>query len=314
MALRPGDFKSPVSTIPPSRRLLYSSNKACYGQYEMAHHEITDLKKVPLIDSHAHLSMLDTEETSLSRYFDEFQRSGMSCILDVGTKAGDLHERIALVHRERELPRQPGIYFSAGIWPSEEAIKQRILFIDELEAEIQRAPGGSLVAIGECGLDRHWNKPETGADLAGERELLEAQLDLAQGYKLPVIIHSRDAAQETLDILKNFPRTRGVIHCFSYGNKEMRAFQKLGWYISFAGNVTYKNAQTLRDALKEVDRERLLLETDSPYLAPVPHRGRAANPLMVQYQYELAAQIRAEPIETLAQRISANFAELFIQF
>lgn len=273
---------------------------------------------IPLIDSHAHLSMLDTGEQDLTSYLEEWYTAGLTTILDVGTRADDLQDRISLIqtgiHREGDERRRPQILFSAGIWPSEEAIKHRTLHIDELEGHIRRASGASLAAIGECGLDRHWNKVETGADLAGERELLEAQLDLAQRYKVPVIIHSRDAARETLEILKKFPRVRGVIHCFSYGYDEMKAFQDLGWYISFAGNVTYKSSQALREALKEVDIRRLLLETDSPYLAPLPHRGKAANPSMVRYQYEWAARIRNMPAEDLARQIARNFSELFIQF
>jgi TatD DNase family protein len=273
-----------------------------------------------LIDSHAHLSMLAEDEEALSNQIDEWISAGLTAILDVGTRSDDLEPRIGLVQkclcRRRDGENttgdlMPTIRFSAGIWPSEEAIQNRQQHIDELEAQILKVPRNLLAAIGECGLDRHWNSSEQPALVRGEQELFEAQLDLARRYSLPVIVHSREAARETLEIIRAFPSVCGVIHCFSYGPEELLAFQDLGWYISFAGNLTYKNAQSLRDALGVVSMERLLLETDSPYLAPVPHRGKAANPAMVRYQYEGASQIKHLPVETIARQVFINFNTLF---
>lgn len=272
---------------------------------------------IQYIDSHAHLTMLDFQTDTYIRLMNDWANQGLVSILDVGTTAGDLQDRIALWEHCRtntgaqtNLPR---LYFSAGIWPSAEAIGNWKKHIDELEAHIKNVPRDTLVAIGECGLDRHWNRPESGSDLRCERELFTAQLDLARRYGLPVIVHSRDAAGETLEVLQDFPEVRGVVHCFSYGPQEITSFLECGWYISFAGNLTYKNAQELREALQATDITRLLLETDSPYLAPVPHRGKAANPSMVQYQYELAAHIKNIPLEDLARQVALNFSKLFIQ-
>lgn len=270
-----------------------------------------NMKMIPLIDSHAHLVMLKGEAGALETYIDEWISAGLTCIVDVGTKADDLEERISSISKTSGRPTGPKVLYATGIWPSEEAIQNRHTYIDELTAQIQRAPRELLAAIGECGLDRYWNRPEQGADIGGEQELLAAQLELAQRYSLPVIIHSRDAAQETLDMLKAFPKVRGVIHCFSYGKAEMQAFLELGWYISFAGNVTYKNAHELREALKAVPLDRFLLETDSPYLAPVPHRGKAANPSMVFHQYELAARLKNLPLDQLALQVESNFKKVF---
>lgn len=268
---------------------------------------------IHLIDSHAHLSMLSTKPGAIQEYVDEWTSTGLTAIVDVGTKAGDLAGRISGSSSTFGTRSVPKIMFSAGIWPSDEAIRNRRDYIDELETQLQHTPRERLAAIGECGIDRYWNRPDLGSDRAGERELLAAQLELARRYSLPVLIHSRDGAQETLEVLKDFPSVCGVIHCFSYGRVELKAFLDLGWYVSFAGNVTYKNAHNLREALEAAPLDRILFETDSPYLAPVPHRGKPANPAMVYYQYELACHIKNLPLEYLARQVECNFTKLFIQ-
>jgi TatD DNase family protein len=136
-------------------------------------------------------------------------------------------------------------------------------------------------------------------------------LDLAGRLKLPIIIHSRDAPEETAAILARHPEVPGVIHCFSYGKDEARKFLDLVYYISFAGNVTYKNAPKLREALLFVPQDRLLLETDSPFLAPVPHRGKPANPGMVVENYILAAELCGIGLIALGERIAENAESLF---
>ena len=140
---------------------------------------------------------------------------------------------------------------------------------------------------------------------------MELQLDLARRLKLPVIIHSRDAPGETAEILGSRPGVSGVIHCFSYGPAEARRFLDLGFFISFAGNLTYKNAAVIREACAMVPGDRLLLETDCPYLAPVPFRGKPAHPGMAAETYRLAAEIRAEDFETMSERIAVNVRNLF---
>jgi TatD DNase family protein len=128
---------------------------------------------------------------------------------------------------------------------------------------------------------------------------------------LPVIIHSRDAPEETVEILGRYADVHGVIHCFSYTQAEAKIFLDMGYFISFAGNLTYKNAGVLRDACRAVPVSRLLLETDCPYLAPVPFRGKPADPGMVEENYKLAAELRETNVVTLAEQITANVKELF---
>jgi TatD DNase family protein len=256
---------------------------------------------LPFIDTHAHLSKITAASAPSDFSLDALFAEGFGAIVDVGTDADDLPERLAaFAGFER-------IAFSAGIWPGAEAIAGREAAVALLETHIMAAPRERIVAIGECGLDRHHNK-DAGE---GERELLERQMDMARRWKLPVIIHTREAALETLAVLAQFPDVRGVIHCFSYDAAAARDFLDLGYYLSFAGNLTYKSAHPLREALRATPPERLLLETDSPYLAPVPFRGKRANPSMIAATYQLAAELCQRDLEELVGTTRANAIALF---
>ncbi|MDR2097414.1 MAG: TatD family hydrolase [Spirochaetaceae bacterium] len=254
-----------------------------------------------LFDTHAHLSFLDERgidgEKCVSTLFD----SGFAGIIDIGTIAGDLAGRVKVFSRFDK------VHFAAGIWPHKEAIARHEAEIALLERDIAAAPAGLVVAIGECGFDRRENPDSPPA----ERGILEAQLDLAQRKRLPVIIHSREAPAETVETLAAYPGTSGIIHCFSYTAREARIFLDMGFYISFAGNLTFKNAQNLREALQIVPLDRLLLETDSPYLAPAPYRGKAAHPGMIAETYRHAADLLKVDIEVLKENIRRNAALLF---
>ncbi|MDR2660034.1 MAG: TatD family hydrolase [Spirochaetaceae bacterium] len=256
-----------------------------------------------LFDSHAHLSFLGERgidaEVRVSKLFE----AGFAGIIDVGTNAGDLADRI------KTFSRFERVGFAAGIWPYKDAIAQMKQQIDILEQDIESAPYGNVAAIGECGFDRRENPQASFA----ERTLLEAQLDLARRRQLPIIIHSREAPSETIDTLSTYHDVHGIIHCFSYGVNEARAFLDMGYYISFAGNITFKNAAGLREALQAVPLDRLLLETDSPYLAPVPYRGKTADPGMIIQTYNCAAELLKIDVEELKIIIKHNAARVFGQ-
>jgi TatD DNase family protein len=272
-----------------------------------------------IIDTHAHLSMLDEFNARFSAQKEgspafagaealtqDLFDSGLGGIIDIGTQAEDLPGRIVAFSRFER------VRFSAGLWPDPENIARRRELVPRLERHIAAAEPGLVVAVGECGLDHHQTMPAgTELDKAGERELLEMLLDLAQRRNLPVIIHSRDAPEETAAALVGFPGLRGVIHCFSYGMAEARTFLDLGYHLSFAGNLTYKNAGNLREALCFTPQDRLLMETDSPFLAPVPHRGKPAHPGMVAENYALAAELRGISLESLTAGIRDNAVSLF---
>jgi TatD DNase family protein len=254
-----------------------------------------------LVDTHAHLSFLDDRGIDSVKYVPALFEAGFSWVLDIGTFAGDLAGRVKAFSRFEKAR------FAAGIWPHREVIGQVDEQIALLERQIDGAPAGSVVAIGECGFDRRENPDAPPA----EREFLEAQLDLARRRRLPVIIHSREAQAETADTLAAYPDVRGVIHCFSYTAAEARVFLDMGYYISFAGNLTFKNARNLREALAVIPHDRLLLETDSPYLAPEPHRGKAAHPAMIAETYRRAASLLGMNVEDLKTIIKRTAALLF---
>jgi len=256
---------------------------------------------------------------------------------DVGTQADDLPERQKILQKavnsissEQNRSRaEQFIHFSAGIWPSPEEVRNRVNGLAVLEKCIREARSSSIPlfrkisAVGECGLDHHWNP--SGADgrtqddfdtamIQGEHELFMMQLELARTLDLPVIIHSRDAFKETLDCIQESGYDRGVIHCYSYGVEEAKAFLDRGWYISFSGSVTYTK-RTKMDAMTELLRlipeDRILLETDAPYLAPVPMRGNPNTPNYVEYTYAFIAAIRGVSVEKLCRTVDDNSCTLF---
>jgi TatD DNase family protein len=257
-----------------------------------------------LFDTHAHLSFLDERGIDGEKCAAALFEAGFAGIIDIGTVAGDLGGRIKAFS---SFAIDGRLRFAAGIWPWKTAIAQGAEQLALLEREIDAAPDGFVAAIGECGFDRREN-PEPGR---AERALLEGQLDLAQRKRLPIIIHSREAPLETIEALAAFPAVRGIIHCFSYTKAEARTFVDMGYAISFAGNLTYKNAHNLRDALIDVPVDRLLLETDSPYLAPVPYRGKTAHPGMLLETYRCAAALLKIDIEELKETLKNNAEAVF---
>ena len=180
-----------------------------------------------------------------------------------------------------------------------------------------------IIAIGECGLDHHWNpsgvdgRSESDFNSAmyhAERELFEMHLELAKEMKLPVIIHSRDAFEDTLACIKNSSYDNGIIHCYSYGIDEARAFLDRGWYISFSGGITYTKKSKLeivKELLNFIPEDRILCETDSPYLAPVPLRGTLNTPINVEHTYKYIAEMRNIESEKLSEIVDQNISRLF---
>ena len=204
------------------------------------------------------------------------------------------------------LAAAPALYFAAGFHPSNLQGYQK--GDEERLASLLQSPKG--VAVGEIGLDYHYED----TDEAAQKRAFCAQLELAEALSLPVIIHSRDAAADTLRILKDNRaklRAGGVMHCFSGSPETAKEYLKLGLYISFAGPVTFKNARRLDEVAKIVPPERILAETDSPYLAPEPFRGTLNTPKNVVQVYEKLAQLRGEELFALAARIHENAKTLF---
>lgn len=259
--------------------------------------------------------------------------------LDIGTDADDLFSRQAAVDsaiaeikdsKTSEKVRS-FMYFSAGIWPGIDDIKNRDEKMKILQKNIKLAENSNdndtlhrkVIAIGEFGLDHHWNP--SGADgrceddfsqdiYEGEKILMMMQLELARNLNLPSIIHSRDAFSDTLNCIKEVGNNNGIIHCYSYGAEEAKAFLDLGWHISFSGSVTYtkkSKMEAMQTLLRLVPDDRILCETDSPYLSPVPLRGQTNTPLNIEHTYKFIADARGTTPENLSEIVDANIKKLF---
>ena len=280
-------------------------------------------------DTHFHFKMM-TEERGVDGVEVLTTMAQRNCFfgLDLGTRAGDLKGRqlavekciagitdSALADKARSF-----MYFSAGIWPDVDSIKDRDNQMKLLRDSITP---DSIIAIGECGIDHHWNpsgedgRSEEDFDeqvYRGERELFEAHIELARELKLPVIVHSRDAFQDTLDCIKNIGYHNGIIHCYSYGIEEARAFLDLGWYIALGGGITYtkkSKLEQMQELIRFIPSDRLLTETDAPYLAPVPFRGQANSPVLVEYVFNYIAQARGITVDDLNATVDSNIKSLF---
>ncbi|MBP3741794.1 MAG: TatD family hydrolase [Treponema sp.] len=291
-------------------------------------------------DTHFHFKMM-TEERGVDGVAVLSAMAARNCFfgLDIGTHCDDLAERQSCVEKaiagltDSLLAERARIfmYFSAGIWPDVGAIHERGEQMKKLRASIESVGSGGdqdilnrrIVAVGECGIDHHWNpsgedgRCESDFDektYRGERELFEAQLELARELNLPVIVHSRDGFEDTMDCIKNVGYDRGIIHCYSYGIEEARAFLDRGWYIAFGGAITYNKKaklEAVKDLLRFVPADRFLCETDSPYLAPVPLRGTVNTPVNVEHVYNFASEVRGCSPEELSGIVDENIRALF---
>jgi len=207
---------------------------------------------------------------------------------------------------------------SVGVHPDNEGVQE-----PTMQDLLERAALPRVVAIGETGLDYYGMEERKGgrsvAELEWQRERFRTHIRAARVAAKPLVIHTRSAAQDTLDILRqegegggsSGPCAGGVFHCFTESVEVARAALDLGYFISFSGIITFKNAQALRDVVAFVPLESTLIETDSPYLAPVPYRGKTNIPAYVPYVAQQIADVKGETVETVARVTSENFERLF---
>jgi TatD DNase family protein len=242
-----------------------------------------------VIDTHAHL---DAAADPADVLVERARAAGVDRIVSVGTKESSWHETLAIAERH------DGVAAALGIHPHEAADGDVATL-----REAMRHP--KAVAVGETGLDYFRDYAPRDA----QRRIFDEQLQLAADVGKPVIIHTRAADEDTLDALEGFGGTV-VLHCFS-SLPLLEPALAHGWYVSFAGNVTYKNAHDLRSAAYAVPAERLLAETDSPYLAPVPRRGRPNEPANVVHTVAALAHARNADVDQLAAQIEANALRCF---
>ncbi|HCU90138.1 MAG TPA: DNAase [Gammaproteobacteria bacterium] len=252
-----------------------------------------------LVDSHCHLPLLESPERSVASIVADAMEADVSHILCVCVQL----ETFAQV-RQTALEHD-NVYASVGVHPNTDN-EAREPSIDEL-LKFGRDP--LIVAIGETGLDYF----RTDGDLSGQRERFRCHIRAARELRKPLIVHTRDAATDVIAILReeDAREVGGVMHCFVEDWETAVAAIELGFFISISGIVTFKSAEAVREVAKRLPLDRLLIETDAPWLAPVPKRGRQNEPAFVRHTAEFLARLRNTSVEELAEGTSNNFFKLF---
>ena len=251
------------------------------------------------IDSHCHLNyegLVEDQAGVLARA----RAADVETMLNISTRASEWDAVVGVAERESD------VWASIGIHPHEADIHPDV----EIQTLVERARHPRVVGIGESGLDYYYDK----SDRDRQRDSFRAHIAAARETGLPIIVHTRDAEEDTHRILSEEMGKgafTGVIHCFTASADFGRKALELGLYISISGIVTFKNAKDLQAAAKDIPLDRLLIETDSPFLAPVPHRGRPCEPAFVADTARFLAELRSEPLEELARATSDNFHNLF---
>lgn len=251
-----------------------------------------------LIDSHAHLDMEDFQD-DLQEVLDRALEGGLTHIITIGIDLSSSLKALELANRYDFVSSSIGCHPHNADHVDSNTLKELSNLVSEPK----------IVAWGEIGLDfyRGYSHPDR------QTEVFEQQLEMAAQFNLPVIIHSRQADKEVLDILKKrVPGIhKGVIHCFSGDYELATELIDMGYYISIPGTVTYKNALQVQDVASRIPLERLLIETDAPFLAPVPKRGKRNEPLFVTYTAQKIAQLRDMDFQEVAEQTSRNAELLF---
>ena len=257
-------------------------------------------------DSHCHLSFPALKE-QLPQIRQAMQAAQVDRALCICTTLEEFEEVHALA------TTYDNFWSSVGVHPDNEGVTEPS--VDDL---VQRSMLPKVVGIGETGLDYFRLGERTVADMEWQRERFRVHIRAARQVGKPLIIHTRSASEDTLAILKeegegaeSAGRAGGVFHCFTESQAVARVALDLGFYISFSGILTFKTAADLREVAQFVPLDRILIETDSPYLAPMPYRGKTNNPSYVPYVAKLIAELKGDTVETIAQATSRNFELLF---
>ncbi|MBA4699911.1 MAG: TatD family hydrolase [Ruminococcus sp.] len=250
-----------------------------------------------IFDTHAHYDDEqfdeDREELLLS-----MQEGGVGTIVNAGSDVSSWEDIRNLT------ARYPFVYGAVGVHPDDVGELNEENF-NRLRTILQEE---KIVALGEIGLDYYWDK-ESHEE---QKEWFIRQLELAKELEMPVIIHSRDAAADTLEIIKKYAgKLQGVIHCFSYSAELAREYVKMGFFIGIGGVVTFQNAKKLKEVVKEIPLEFLVLETDCPYLAPVPNRGKRNSSLNLTYVAEQISELKGVSYEEVVVQTEKNARRLY---
>ena len=252
-----------------------------------------------LIDSHCHLNYEGLRERQ-DAVLDTARARGVAGFLNISTRQREWDDVIGVAERNSD------VWASVGVHPHEADSHPDL----GASALVEATGHPRVVAIGECGLDYYYDK----SDRQAQRERFEAHIDAARQTGLPLIIHTRDAEEDTGEILGAAVRAggvTGVLHCFTGSAELARKGLDIGFLISLSGIVTFKNARDLQETAKFIPGDRLLVETDAPFLAPVPNRGKTCEPAFVADTAAFVAELRGDDPEALAEATTANFFRLF---
>ena len=253
-----------------------------------------------IIDSHCHLVFSNFDEDR-EKVAERWRSQGVKALLHACVEPSEIQAIKSIADQFHEIRYSVGVHpLDVKYWEPETLSVLRNAALEDKR----------VVAIGELGLDLF-----KATNLSEQISVLIPQLNLAFELNLPVIIHCRDAAKEMQEVLSKLYEKgccpKGVMHCWSGNFKEMRGFLDLGYYISFSGNVTFKNAVDIHECAREVPPDRFLVETDSPFLSPVPHRGKRNEPSYVKYVVEKISELRGESFSEIAEKTTKNARELF---
>jgi TatD DNase family protein len=254
---------------------------------------------VRLIDSHCHLNYAGLAERQ-EEVLANARARGVKGFLNISTRQSEWGDVLGAAERNAD------VWATVGVHPHEADAHPDL----GAQALVDAASHPRVIAIGECGLDYHYDNSERGA----QRERFHAHIEAARQTGLPLVVHTRDAEGDTAEILGKAAHeggVSGVLHCFTGTADLARKALDLGFYISLSGIVTFKNATDLQDTAKWLPADRILVETDSPFLAPVPHRGQTGEPAFVADTAAFVADLREEGAEAFAETTTANFFRLF---
>jgi len=246
-----------------------------------------------IIDTHAHLNTKEFDQ-EIPEIIERACQNDVQKIIVIG-----MNSQANL--RGLELTKYKNLYATVGLHPVEiEEGLDLLLIKNQLKHE-------KVVAIGEIGIDLYWNK----VNLEEQSMVFKKQLDLALELNLPVVIHMRDSAQQIYDIVQKYPGLKGVMHCFSESLDWAMKFVDLGLYIGIGGPVTFKNNEVTKHLVKGLPFEKIVVETDSPYLAPMPHRGKRNEPAFTRFVVEEIAKLREVSVDIASKQTTENAMRLF---
>jgi len=256
------------------------------------------MEKDMIFETHAHYDdeAFDSDRDTL---LDNLKENSIEYVVNIGSSIKTSKQTLSLTRK------YPFIYGAIGVHPSDTGELQEENFLWLKEA----AKDAKVVAIGEIGLDYYWDTPERDI----QKLWFERQMELAKELKLPSVIHSRDAAADTLDMIKSakLSESGGVIHCFSYEKEMARTYVDMGFYLGIGGVITFKNGRKLREVVEYIPIEYLVLETDAPYLSPEPNRGKRNTSLNIPYIAENIALIKGMEYEEVVRITNENAKKLY---